>query len=350
MTGTYTKRLEVFYKIDFEKNPQDVMERPSDLMRWAFASLLLGKSFEEGRQWLTSQRKKPLFENRPVANFYRYANQIAAEILFGENYKDSLKTALSILPEVEKEVMLEVQATIRDQIAVALFMLAEKPDEVKRWRKKRMSKPVFEDWKSSAFEILYLSGDQAVKDEFPLLARTAARVSVETLFKRETDSIMPLISALAVQAKLRNESLIEALDRQSFSLDKDVFGSDELPKIQFGKESARAANQKDGSKIFRIAVPVTGEGMLMTDAYEVEALTTRLPLILDKYFNNRKNKDETDSGYEDFQVEGTLKLAEGIEISEKYTEFLKRRMTVGFEHAKNLIDGLDGNIKLEIKK
>lgn len=344
MKTNYAERLKQFYKLDFANNIDRVSEMSVELLRWALTSLLLGNSIEDGKKWLEEQLKQPLSQDRPIANFHHLVNLAAAERLFDKQDTSTLKTVTELLPEIEEQPMFDTDKAIVREMAIGLWMVLNNENEIKFWREKRFEQEIYEGWEPSAFEILYSSGEQALADNLDNLVHATARVAVKTLYDRRLNSVAPLVFALAAHSARKKKSLADILHGKIFDVDKAVFRIDDTPFVNFDKPTSRSSSPASDTLVIKISQQITGAEELSTGNYEFAPFTTSLVPIVTKSFDKRKDQDSI----KNIEVEGLLKLAGEVTISEEELENLERRMSVAIEHSIHYLEIFDKKVSFKL--
>lgn len=345
MNKTYAEKLNFLYELDFADRPERIAERSAELLRWTLTSLLLGKPIEQGKEWLDKQLRQPPFENKPVANFFRFSNLAAVENLFGETGSQNLINAVDLLGQVEEESMFDTDAALVEEIATGLSMLSANLNETNIWREKRLAREVFEGWEASSFEILFSSSDSAISESLDNLAEAMARVAVKTLYDRNLNSVAPMVFAFAAHCAVREKSLFDILKEKIYSVDKTVFGDDNIPLLNFEKPFARGTLTDSKNSVIRITQKITGVGELSTGAYEIMPFTTGFVPIASKNLSKQK----TCNSIENVAVEAVLILSDEIGFDDEQYKSLERRMFVAIEHSIQYLKLFDKKVIFKIK-
>lgn len=341
---TYTEYLKLLYKLDFTPDLSRVAGKPAELLRWALTSVLLDKPVEAGVDWLNRQLKQTSAENNILERFLNFVNIGTVEKLFGEQNNQNLINAIDLLPTVINEPMFKTKRAIIKEMAIGLYLATDNEIEMKNWREKRLSQQVYEGWEASAFEVLYLSGEQVLSDSFNNLVDAGTRVSINTLYDRNLNSVAPLVLALVGHSKREKVSLVEKLKGRIFSLNDSVFGNDGT-FINFDEPVWELIRKDMGNLIYQISQQITGKGKLSTGSYEFAAFTTNLAPILTK-----KLKKRTDLKLiENIKIESILRLSESVEINNVQLKSLESRISVAIEQTKHYLEILDKNVGNETK-
>ncbi|MGC2236361.1 MAG: hypothetical protein WA584_09380 [Pyrinomonadaceae bacterium] len=311
--------------------------------------LLLGEDITSCKEWLEKYQTRAPITGRPETEFFRLTRLAAVEELFKESGKVNAQKAFELLPVVAGEYMFDSVAALILQKAVSLSMLLENDEATKHWRKKRLEMPVFENWETSSFELLYLSSDLAQADKFESKVTAVSRVCVSTFELRSLDSIAPLVLSLAAYCHKKDKNLADALKGRVIELEQDVF-SDSSPKIEIDNQQLKYKTIDD-EPVLQIAASARGNGNLSTGSYEIEPFTTRLaPTLVKEYKRAEKNQAvKATLNNEDGLIECYLKLDSGVDMSSDEISNLERRMKVGFEWASCLTKEIKAKITLNVK-
>lgn len=337
MTSTYVERLRIIYEAQF-KSPS-VPEPPAGrdaLFNWVWMRTLLGEPVEAARESWERQRAEDISYERPAAELLKWATLAAAgELLVGDGAREA-RLALSVAAQASEVLVQETDHARVLQVAASAASLVGDDAALAQWRARRLELPVYDGWESTAFEVLYATGEQSRADELDALADAAARASLNALDTRPFDSISQLALTLAAHARQRGCVAADVLRDRARRLDEEVFDTDGRPRVKLGSWFGRLVVKGDSAS-FRVTVPVEGRGQLLPGAHELPPITSRLA---ERVRNAARRRLGASLYAADSVVEGVLRLDEGVEVGEDELRAFERRMQVAVEHARHMEEGL----------